>query len=296
MAHSELLCVDPDPQRRSATLLAVADAVRHADAVAVGSPETAIEHVHGGTVGVVTTHEFPGSDLTGVDLLRRVREHDPSVACLLLTAEDADPDVSSVPGGGVEVTTVDDDLRSHLLLALEAVRGSEVPLPADEEARLAHLRTYPLTDEGLVRALDRLVTLADGYFDTLFVNVHVVERDEQHSLACRGPEPLDADRADSVCTYAILSEDVTVVEDLSADERFADHEYVHEYDLGGYAGAPIRSPAGHALGTFCLLDDDPLDPTDGEREALALFAAEAADQFEYHRLRTRGDGGQGGGQ
>lgn len=294
MPQDELLCVDADPSRRSGTLLAVAEAVHDVDVIAVASPEAGLERLSDATVGVVSAAQFPDSPFDGVEFLTRVRSRTPNTACVLLSDGETDLDVGGIPGVGVEIVGPDVDeveLRARLLDAMSAVNDGEYPAPPDEEARLSDLRTYPLSYEPLVEALDRIVALVEGYFDTMFANVHVVGRSEQHSVACRGPAPLDTERENSVCAYAIVSGEVTIVNDLSEDERFADKEYVDEYGIKGYAGAPIRSPNGHTLGTVCILDDEPIDLDEEEKRALQRFADEAADQFVLNRERYRRETG-----
>ncbi|KAF2874617.1 sensor histidine kinase-like protein/response regulator [Massariosphaeria phaeospora] len=49
-----------------------------------------------------------------------------------------------------------------------------------------------------------------------------------------------------------------IVEDLSRDDRFKNYPFVVGYPHSRfYAGVPIRSPTGHSIGTFCVLDDKP---------------------------------------
>jgi len=292
MGKDELLCVDPDASRRSGTLLAVAEAVHDVDVIALASPEAGLDRLTTDTVGVVSAATFPDSPLDGVAFLSRVRSRVPDVACLLLAA--GEPDVSGVAGGGVEVVDPGVDevtLRARLLDAMTAVNDGEYPRPPDEEARLSDLRTYPLSYEPLVEGLDRIAALVEGYFGATFSNVHVISRSDQHSVACRGPAPLDTERENSVCAYAIVADEVTVVNDLAEDERFADKDYVTDYGVKGYAGAPIRSPNGHTIGTVCILDDEPIELTDEQKTALQRFADEAADQFVLNRERYRRETG-----
>ncbi|KAF2465587.1 uncharacterized protein BDR25DRAFT_85303 [Lindgomyces ingoldianus] len=51
-----------------------------------------------------------------------------------------------------------------------------------------------------------------------------------------------------------------VVNDLSLDARFNDYPFVVGYPYSRfYAGVPIRSPKGHSIGTYCVLDETPRD-------------------------------------
>lgn len=72
----------------------------------------------------------------------------------------------------------------------------------------------------------------------------------------------------SFCSNAVVLNDLLVVPDTLADERFQDNPFVSDEPRPRfYAGAPIRSQQGLALGTLCVLDAQPgsLDPRQRER-------------------------------
>jgi hypothetical protein len=51
-----------------------------------------------------------------------------------------------------------------------------------------------------------------------------------------------------------------VVNDLAKDDRFKSYPFVVGPPYSRfYAGVPIRSPSGHSIGTYCVLDDKPRD-------------------------------------
>lgn len=290
MTDQTVLYVDPDDDARERTAAELSSALDDRSLVSVADPDAALAaFAPETTVAVVSRYRFPGQDRDGLDLLAAVRDRGSETAGLLY----ATTPVEELPTDDVETGVAEyvqygetDTLATALRRALEERAFAAHPLPEDEEGRLAVLENYPLSDPTLLDALDRLTAIAADCFRADFVNVHVLSRSRQRSLACRGPAMLDAEREDSVCTYAILSEGVTVVEDLHADPRFAEKEYVHEFDLDWYVGAPVVVPPGAAIGTFCMLGRGDPAFSEADRAQLERFAAEAADQFELARLRT----------
>jgi diguanylate cyclase (GGDEF)-like protein len=91
-------------------------------------------------------------------------------------------------------------------------------------------------------------------------------------------------RAHSFCGHAILGQDVMVVADARLDPRFEDNVLVKGADaIRFYAGAPVRSSSGHALGTVCVLDAVPRALSAVQTELLRDIAASVASSLELHR-------------
>ncbi len=131
------------------------------------------------------------------------------------------------------------------------------PLPADEAARLTVIRAYGLDGPDLPSdpELEALVGEAAERFAVPIVLVSIVTEDRQRFRACLGVELSGTPRSISFCGHAILEPGPFIVADATADPRFAGNPLV----LGPpfvrfYAGVPLISPEGAAIGTLCLLD------------------------------------------
>lgn len=155
-------------------------------------------------------------------------------------------------GRGVRVQGGPRRARERLVAVVETTLArrtrTDYPLPADEESRLSALATYDLDDPGTRRALDRLTTLAVERFGVEMASVNVIGEDERRLLACEGLDLGDGPRGQSVCTFTILEDDVTVVEDVRTDPRFEDVTELRESAIRAYAGAPFRTPEGTRSG------------------------------------------------
>jgi len=289
-----ILCVDPDEEARAATARALADAgfeVREAGSVAAAG-----DAIEGGPDCVVTEYDLP--DGSGLDVLGRARDAVPDAACVLFTDTPIDRVDTAAVGDLVAeyLSKGDPEAREQLVALVDhslAFRNQTAyPLPEDEDARIAALDRYVGDPEALDDSLDRLTELATALFDVDAAAVGLVDAHEERFLSCVGVAFGSVDREDTVCTYAILDEQVTVVEDTLEDPRFEDNERLRAAGLRFYASAPLRTPEGRAIGTFCVFDSQPGGFDARQRELLELLADEAMEQLELRRrLRAaEGDG------
>ena len=174
----------------------------------------------------------------------------------------------------------------------EAVPGklpsrTMVPKPPDEDDRLANLREYAILDSLPEAEYDDLVTLAAEICQTPVAQISLVDADRQWYKAEYGikvPGGQTA-REDSFCSYTILNKvDPLVVSDLRADTRFKGNRFVTgDPRVVFYAGVPLCSPAGHALGTICVLDQKPRTMTPGQVTALQRLSRQVVQLLELRR-------------
>ena len=129
------------------------------------------------------------------------------------------------------------------------------PLPSNEAERLETLARYGVLDTPPDAALDRLTALAARLFDVPVALVTLIEKDRQWFKSHHGTDLCESPRDVSFCAYAILPahQEVLVVPDATLDPRFADNPLVTgPLGVRFYAGAPLRTSDGTALGTLCL--------------------------------------------
>lgn len=159
-----------------------------------------------------------------------------------------------------------------------------VTVQDDEVARLAALRQYRILDTEPERAFDDLVLLASHICQTPIALISLIDADRQWFKARTGIDATETPRAVSFCTHAIGHHDLFIVPDARDDERFRDNPLV----TGGpfvrfYAGAPLMTPDGHALGTICVIDSVPRTLTSDQREALDALRRQVQAQLELRR-------------
>lgn len=163
--------------------------------------------------------------------------------------------------------------------------SSKYPVPDDEEERLEALRDLDILDSSPEGTYDALVRLASEICDVPIALMSLVDEDRQWFKAHVGIDVEQTPRGESFCAHAIVSPDeVMVVEDAREDPRFEDNPNVKgPPGFRFYAGAPIKTPDGHGLGTICAIDVEPRSISDREREALEQLGHVVSVLLELRR-------------
>lgn len=154
-----------------------------------------------------------------------------------------------------------------------------------EAARLAALRRYAVLDTAPEDAFDRAVRLAQSMFRVPIALISFVDAERQWFKAKIGLEIDETPRAIAFCNFAIKSREICEVQDATCDPLFAANPLVTGAPgIRFYAGAPLITPDGHALGTLCILDIAPRPAlTAEERTFLEDVAATVMSELELRR-------------
>ena len=154
----------------------------------------------------------------------------------------------------------------------------------DERARIAALHRYQILDTGPERGFDDLTMLASHICGTPMALITLVDADRQWFKSRVGISMAETARAISFCTHAIQHRDIFIVPDARHDERFSENPFVTgETGIRFYAGAPLVTPDGHALGTLCVLDKVARTLSREQLEALSALCRQAEGQLELRR-------------
>ena len=155
------------------------------------------------------------------------------------------------------------------------------PVPANEEERLAELRRYAVLDTAPEKAFDSITELAARFFKVPISSVTLVDEDREWFKSCTGLEITEMGRHIAFSAYAILSDEVMVVPDARADERFVDNPLVTgPPHVRFYAGAPLRTKNGLNLGTLCIIDTKARTLDDDGRAILSGLAERVVAEME----------------
>jgi GAF domain-containing protein len=158
------------------------------------------------------------------------------------------------------------------------------PIPENEAARLETLRQYQVLDTDSEDAFDDLARLASYICDTPTALISLVDANRQWFKARVGVQARETPRNVSFCGHAILHRDCFVIEDALFDDRFADNPLVlNEPFVRFYAGMPLWSPEGFAIGTLCVMDRKPRQLDAKQINALEMLANQVMSQLELRR-------------
>ena len=125
------------------------------------------------------------------------------------------------------------------------------------EQRLAALKRYRILDTVAEPELDDVVALVSAICEVPIALVSLVDIDRQWFKAKIGVEVTETALDTSVCALAIRQDDVFIIEDLAADPRTAQMSLVTGAPrVRFYAGAPLITTEGHALGSLCAIDTE----------------------------------------
>ncbi|TVQ26027.1 MAG: sensor histidine kinase [Spirochaetaceae bacterium] len=160
--------------------------------------------------------------------------------------------------------------------------------PADEEQRLAELRSLDILDTEAEKDFDDIVRLVAHICDTPISNISFVDADRQWFKAAVGLEDRETPRDVAFCAHTILGDELFVVEDAATDERFHDNPLVTDNPgIRFYAGMPLTTASGARIGALCAIDRTPRQLTDEQRNALAVLSRHVSTMLELRRANVK---------
>ena len=162
--------------------------------------------------------------------------------------------------------------------------AQEIERRVNDPQRLAAVRATGLLDTLPDEPFDRLARLAAVTLEAPLAFVTVVDERRSFWKACIGVElaaPEDRQNAvqESFCQYVIGLDAELVVGDAASDPRTRDNPSIAAMGVAAWAGFPLRSPEGEALGSFCVVDTRVRTWTDRDVAVLRSLADAAAGEI-----------------
>lgn len=159
-------------------------------------------------------------------------------------------------------------------------------IPANESARLEALRHYDILDTEPEQDFDDLVAIAAAICDVPTALVSLIDADRQWFKARVGLDAQQTSRDVAFCAHAILDPKRTmVVPDARNDARFFDSPLVlDDPNIRFYAGAPLLTPGGEAIGTLCVIDTEPRELQTHQYTALEALSKQTSRLLELRRV------------
>jgi GAF domain-containing protein len=167
------------------------------------------------------------------------------------------------------------------------------PLPPDEEERLAELRKLNILDTEPEETFDQITRRLAEAFSAPIALLTLVDEYRQFWKSATGlPEDLalarQAPKRTSICGHVVATKEVLVIEDALKDKRFANNPFLRERGIRFYAGAPLRTSSGRAIGSLCVLDTQPRTISGRERTLLQLIADEVTAKIAKRAASAAG--------
>lgn len=142
----------------------------------------------------------------------------------------------------------------------------------------------------------RITRLATALLGVPVSLVSLVDADRQFFAASQGlPEPWASARqtplSHSFCQHVVADEAPLVVTDARLDPRLADNLAIRDLDVVAYCGVPLTTAAGHVLGSFCVIDDEPRRWTTDELAVVRDLAGLVRSELALADLEAARDSG-----
>ncbi|AZD78003.1 putative bifunctional diguanylate cyclase/phosphodiesterase [Pseudomonas chlororaphis] len=158
-----------------------------------------------------------------------------------------------------------------------------------EERRLAALHALELLDTASCENFDRICRMAAEYFKVPTALISLVDRDRQWFKSRVGFDQPQTPISQSFCVFTVQGREVLEVRNAALDPRFCDNPLVtRDQGIRFYAGAPLLTSSGYAIGSLCIIDKVEQQLSIVERQQLRDMAAMVMEQIEQRqRLRRR---------
>ena len=160
----------------------------------------------------------------------------------------------------------------------------KAPFPENEVKRLDALQKYNILDTLPELSFDDITRLASHISRSPVALISLVDKERQWFKSKIGLDIEETARDISFCSHAILEKDMLVVPDTLKDERFSDNPLVTgEHKIRFYAGSPLVTANGEALGTLCVIDRKPRNLSEEQMESLRALSRQVMDQLELRK-------------
>jgi hypothetical protein len=161
----------------------------------------------------------------------------------------------------------------------------KAPIPENEAQRLAALREYRILDTAAEQTYDDITALAAYLCNVPVAMISLVDESRQWFKSKLGLNECETPRDVAFCAHAILQTEPLIVRDALKDTRFSDSALVtRSPHIRFYAGFPLATSEGLALGSLCAIDRRPRQLSAKQKTAMQALARQVMTLLELRRV------------
>lgn len=162
-------------------------------------------------------------------------------------------------------------------------------IPSNEILRLKALKEYSILDTLPEKEYDDITQLASQICGTSISTISLIDEKRQWFKSKVGLGIDETSKEISFCGHAIMEPDkIFTVKDSRLDARFQDNPLViGEPHVIFYTGVPLVSQEGFALGTLCVIDDQPKELNQDQLLALKALSNQVVSLFELRKSKIQ---------
>ena len=163
---------------------------------------------------------------------------------------------------------------------------SDPPQPIESD-RLAALSRFNILDTAPEHRYDSLTELAAHICQTPIAIISLLDRDRVWFKSALGVEEQEMPREGAFCTKCVETRAALVVKDACLDPRFEDNLMVTgAHQVHFYAGVPLMTVDGYAVGTICVLDTVARELSADQLTGLHTLARQVVTHMELHQANA----------
>ena len=148
--------------------------------------------------------------------------------------------------------------------------------------RLADVSRFLTLNISKDKELQEIVELAAEICGSSIAMITLMDGETQFVKFSSGVQINQVDYADTFCQFTLKSNDLLVISDATKDDRFAENPFVYgNPHLRFYAGMPLTSEKGNAVGTLCVFDTEIKDLPELEKEMLKSLSKQVTTLLEF---------------
>lgn len=156
------------------------------------------------------------------------------------------------------------------------------PIPVNETERIEELKKYKILDSNSEKNFDDITYLASVICDVPVAMINFVDTNRVWVKSSQGLKIDEMERNSAFCSHALNNNDIFLVEDTTKNKIFFSNPLViNEPGIRFYAGVPLITSTGLALGTLCIIDFVPKQLNETQQAALRSLSRQVITLLEF---------------